>query len=919
MKKPRLALVQKRALVFFLIILGLSINVIAANTLDIYPAPPNAIKSEMFSITVDGKTANVIDYMDYHYMHIGFDANISITVTANENINTYKISPLSLGVKATVNNNQLTFGLSQYGSDDETPRYLVVQINNLEKLVILGDLPEKTPPTINSTGVYNVTDAPYSADSTGVVFAQTAIQQAIDDASNAGGGIVYVPYGLYSIKENLSLKSNVELYLAPGSVLKAIDIRSQYVQSSTLPPALIIHNANNAKITGRGEIDGSGFKLMSPPAGFTSQSVEHPRRRVVQLDYSTNIELNGIIVKDATGWTVELMRSENLIVQNLKVLNHKDIRYKIENDGINAVSSSNAIVNQCFVMTIDDAFCSKARYTDMDNCVFSNNVSYNWSGGVKAGMQSVGDMTNILFRNCDVIHCRRGVAIDTREGLKPINNIEFRDIRVEETEGTVSGNPFCVEFESKLATISDIKIIRLTCLDNNKMRFRGEYKISNIIFEDLRIKDKLICSEAQLNITKEGNAAATYLFNTTIPCVPVEDEGTPISTYEELNTLVRADLDGTYYLTNDIVIPDGVEWLPLGKPVDWDGVTPNLLINFTGILDGRGHSIKNLKITTGGNFSALISRIADGEVRNLGLENVDITGGAPTGALAGVIFGTSTTPDLANLIENVFVTGSVKGTTEVGGLVGRNNNNPLNTIKNCYVNATVEATNATGAWAGGFVGCNNSGRILKLQQVYATGVVKTTATDASNFAGGILGYVNNNNAATTIILDSTVVALNELAGGTNGIFLNRGKLVLGTARLTNNYAKNNLGITETTDGTLVAPEVLLTRDFYANTLGWNFENIWTIVDGVSLPTFSWRNLSGVKSLKDDLQWNIKASMSGISVSTAEKLKIRVIDIAGRQIYAASITNQVDIPLNQGIYLVRANNGLNESTRKVLVN
>jgi hypothetical protein len=489
---------------------------------EIYPLPPNARESETFGVAVDGETANVIHYMDYHYTHFGFDGDVGITITAGENIHTFKVSPLSLGIEATSESNRLTFKLSQATSDDETPRYLIVQINDLEKLIILGDRPEENPPGSATAGIYNVTSAPYSADASGEVSAQAAIQQAIDDASNAGGGLVYVPCGLYKIKENLGLKSNVELYLAPGAVLKAIDIRSQYEQNATLPPAFIIHNAQNAKITGRGEIDASGYKLMSPPAGFTSQSVQHPRRRVLQLDYSANITLNGIILKDASGWTLELMRSENLTVQNIKVLNHKDIRYKIENDGINAVSSSNTLVNQCFVITIDDTFCSKARYGDMNNCTFSNNISYNWSGGVKAGMQSAGDMTGILFQNCDVIHCRRGVAVDTREGTSPIANVEFRDIRVEETQETISGGNYAVEFESKLAPISGIKITRLTCPDNNKMRFFGEYPIRDILFEDLHAKGELITGGSQLNILKGSNIAVSYQFLTTGAVEPVE-------------------------------------------------------------------------------------------------------------------------------------------------------------------------------------------------------------------------------------------------------------------------------------------------------------------------------------------------------------------------------------------------------------
>lgn len=524
----------------------LLLNSFSYAVVDIYPTPPNAVQSKIFSIKVGDKTANVIDYMDYHYMHIGFDEDVTITITASENISTFKVSPLSLGIQATVSGKQLSFNLSQVKSNDETPRYLVVQINSLEKLVILGDQPEKDAPTINTPGIYKVTAAPYLADSTGVTFAQTPIQNAINAASAAGGGIVYVPYGLYQIKENLSVKSNVELYLAPGAVLKAIDDRTKYDMTvSALSPAVIIHNAQNAKITGRGEIDASGYKLMSPPAGFTSQSIEHPRRRVIQLDYSKNIGLEGIVVKDATGWTLELMRSTNLNVQNVKVLNHKDIRYKIENDGIDVVSSSNTVVNQCFVITIDDAYCSKARYTNMDNCVFSNNVSYNWSGGVKAGMQSVGDMTNILFRNCDVIHCRRGVAVDTREGTKPINNVEFRDIRVEETESTVSGGRYGVEFESKLATISDIKIVRVSCLDNKNMKFSGDFNITNVIFEDFKAQGSLITNASQVYITKSGNLALSYVFKTSATGLKDTKANSRVFNYNSL-------VDNKLFLKSDI-------------------------------------------------------------------------------------------------------------------------------------------------------------------------------------------------------------------------------------------------------------------------------------------------------------------------------------------------------------------------------
>lgn len=59
--------------------------------------------------------------------------------------------------------------------------------------------------------------------------ATTAIQNAINAANAAGGGIVYVPAGVYKCG-NLVLKSNVSVYLEGGSV-----IRGQEIQAITLP------------------------------------------------------------------------------------------------------------------------------------------------------------------------------------------------------------------------------------------------------------------------------------------------------------------------------------------------------------------------------------------------------------------------------------------------------------------------------------------------------------------------------------------------------------------------------------------------------------------------------------------------------------------------------------------------------------
>ncbi|GLX66793.1 discoidin domain-containing protein [Paenibacillus glycanilyticus] len=54
-------------------------------------------------------------------------------------------------------------------------------------------------PTVGLVGSIDVTKAPYLADSTGQKDATSAIQQAINDASAAGGGVVYLPEGTYKV------------------------------------------------------------------------------------------------------------------------------------------------------------------------------------------------------------------------------------------------------------------------------------------------------------------------------------------------------------------------------------------------------------------------------------------------------------------------------------------------------------------------------------------------------------------------------------------------------------------------------------------------------------------------------------------------------------------------------------------------
>src|SRR5690625_2444204 len=94
---------------------------------------------------------------------------------------------------------------------------------------------------------------------------------------------------------------------------------------------------------------------------------------------------------------------------------------------------------------------------------------------------------------------------------------------------------------------------------------------------------------------------------------------------------IRNNLSGNYRLVNDIDLSQhSSNWTPIGNSSN----------PFTGVLDGQGHVIKNFQPNrvNQDNFG-LFGVVERGVIKNLGLENVNISGVTPgiryTGALVG--------------------------------------------------------------------------------------------------------------------------------------------------------------------------------------------------------------------------------------------------------------------------------------------
>ena len=156
---------------------------------------------------------------------------------------------------------------------------------------------------------------------------------------------------------------------------------------------------------------------------------------------------------------------------------------------------------------------------------------------------------------------------------------------------------------------------------------------------------------------------------------------TVIKTADELQAM-KDNLSGKYILMNDIDL-SGYNWEAVGV----DDVNP-----FTGELNGNGYVISNLKINKPiEDYQGLFGAVMGGTLKNIALENVDVTGVGYVGALAGAIQGD---------ITNSYSTGSVTGDTAVGGLVGVIEGG---NITNSYSTGSVTGDAVVGGLAGGIL------------------------------------------------------------------------------------------------------------------------------------------------------------------------------------------------------------------------
>jgi len=320
------------------------------------------------------------------------------------------------------------------------------------------------------------------------------------------------------------LKSNETLYIAGGAVVRG-RIRAQ--------------NATNLRILGRGILDATGRDY---------------KTNMVRLSGCTNVELNGVTLLNSFGWTLVPMKSENVLIDNVKIIGWRD-----NDDGIDIVGCKNLSVHNCFVRTKDDCIAVKASpgyfeegesgLQDVAGVAVVNTVLWNaeWGNAVEIGFElQTNSVKNIVFKDCDVIHVQSGGVFTIHNGdFATVENIRYNDIRVEDPRDKLvefriglsiySGDcPYeyyrknpqrkrsplgqwmpvaegdLEKYAARRGRIRNIHFenIEVTAEKMPRSYLIGyddeEHSVENIVFENVRINDELVETAAEGNFTIEN-------------------------------------------------------------------------------------------------------------------------------------------------------------------------------------------------------------------------------------------------------------------------------------------------------------------------------------------------------------------------------------------------------------------------------
>lgn len=271
----------------------------------------------------------------------------------------------------------------------------------------------------------------------------------------------------------------------------------------------------------------------------------------------------------------------------------------------------------------------------------------------------------------------------------------------------------------------------------------------------------------------------------------------------------KGNVGGLFGLVDRLIVIKDVEYNGNVKATGQYSFVGGLVGELSGTLDNTKSSGAVTNLYSGNATGGLVGKTKNISIVKNSSSTSTVKGRAVLGGLIGEHDGS---------VVNSHASGNVEGTTILGGLIG--GATQASSIEKSYATGSVTGVGEIG----GLVG--NLGVQTVLKNSYATGDLSVN----SGFVGGLVGFesdrVTIENTYSTGKIKQANPNTTSPHGGLNGSGL-------ATNVVSSYYNKDTAGITRVTDGIPKTTQEMKQKSTF---IGWDFNTIWQIEEGISYPT-----------------------------------------------------------------------------------
>ncbi|MBQ4527234.1 MAG: hypothetical protein II998_04090 [Clostridia bacterium] len=332
-----------------------------------------------------------------NFLSLATDEELHFEITPQKSFEKVEIRPHSLGINPEIKDGTICFTLKK-------PAFFTVE--------------------------------PFGRESALHIFADTVSNYDIDTNSD---DVIYFGKGEHDAGF-ITLKSNQTLFIDEGAVVYGC-VRA--------------NDAENIKIVGRGILDNSrneGTILFECSAENNDTAVKNVKRpHTVQIEYCTNVEIDGITIRDSLVYNIRPIGCKNLRISNVKIIGC----WRYNSDGIDMHNCEDVLIENCFIRSFDDSICVKGfdcyyegdveeavkkamyrngkSYDVFKNVLVRNCVIWNdWGKCLEIGAETrAEEMSSIVFEDCDIIHATSTVLDCCNVDYADVFDVIYRNINVE--------------------------------------------------------------------------------------------------------------------------------------------------------------------------------------------------------------------------------------------------------------------------------------------------------------------------------------------------------------------------------------------------------------------------------------------------------------------------------------------------------